>query len=702
MATIRLVPSTIDNAAGTTYIAISNTDNAYTNTDSNTYATLYNQNASTSNRYVYLRGFNFNDIPQGAIINSFSIKFKAYESGLSTSSSYRPYLVNDTTTITGSCSAITTTTTTQTFTGVTANWDTIKGYGSDFGIRFNVRRNNRNTAGYLYLYGAEIEVNYTVPVYYTVTSSTSTGTINPSGATSVLEGSDYTLTISNVNNLTVTDNNVDVTSQLVQETSGTKTLIPNGNTMSGFSSSNISNAYSDATSSTSAQLNLAGGGTIGTLYLDLGGASIPTNATILGVSCSATLQFSRNNSSSGITASFRLYTGSTAKGSSTSWITSATDVAKTTYNLTTGTWTAAEIANAKFYLTATNNASSTQRIFYVYGVSFNVTYEFDGVIYTYTITNVIGDHTVVVSAGAVVSVTGVSLDKHTDSVQEGQTTTLVATVSPSNASNKAVTWSTNNSAVATVSNGVVSGLTAGSATITVTTVDGGFTDTCVITVTSEPTTEYVMTSSLVPGKTYLVVNGNSGSVYIMSNESGGSRILKGVSATISNGKISLKNSVESKCAFTCVQYIVGNEITTTLSSNGNYLYCDNSNGLRFQSSSSLDRFWHFRENKFWQFKNSSSDGYSDASSEYKYYLQWDNSGNFTDSHVDTTSIESSTLPAVYLFIPVSQVENKIYLKRNGTWTQYSKVYKKISGAWVEQTNPGSIFDTTANYVNMDN
>ena len=106
--------------------------------------------------------------------------------------------------------------------------------------------------------------------------------------------------------------------------------------MSGFSSSNISNAYSDATSSTSAQLNLAGR-TTGTLYLDLGGYTIPSSAIIQSVSCSATLQFSRNNSSSGITASFQLYTGSTAKGSATSWISSATDVAKTTYNLTTGT-----------------------------------------------------------------------------------------------------------------------------------------------------------------------------------------------------------------------------------------------------------------------------------------------------------------------------------------------------------------------------
>lgn len=215
MATIRLVPSTINNAAGTNYIEITNDSNAYTNTDSTTYATLYNKNASTSNRYVYLRGFNFDDIPDGATINSFTIKFKANESGLTTFSSYRPYLANGTSTITGSCSAITTTTTTQSFTGVTASWDTIKGYGANFGIRFNVRRNSRNTAGYLYLYGAEILVDYTVPVYHNVTVTNSTSATVTANPTSVLEGSSSTITSDTLSNIIITDNNVDVTNQFV-------------------------------------------------------------------------------------------------------------------------------------------------------------------------------------------------------------------------------------------------------------------------------------------------------------------------------------------------------------------------------------------------------------------------------------------------------------------------------------------------------
>ena len=67
----------------------------------------------------------------------------------------------------------------------------------------------------------------------------------------------------------------------------------------------------------------------------------------------------------------------------------------------------------------------------------------------------------------------------------GETQTLTATVSPSNATNKTVTWSSSNTSVATVSSsGVVSAKAAGSATITVKTNDGNKTATCKVTVTT--------------------------------------------------------------------------------------------------------------------------------------------------------------------------------------------------------------------------
>jgi len=399
MATARLIPSTYS-LSNTGYFNVSNASNCYANVDSTDYATFQTTSASTSSRYVYLKGFNFNTIPDGAIVSSFTIKVRGYETGANVSATYAPILVNNTSTISGvSAASSNFSTSTNTITVPTGNlsWSDIITMGANCAIRLDARRNARNTASYLYIYGAEINVTYSMPVYYDITASTDTGTISPSGTTQVLEGNDFTLIIE-ASSPTVTDNNVDVTTQLVQVTGGTTTSIPYDYTNSGFTVSNIANAYADATSNTSATLNLAGR-TTGNLYLDLTSINLPSSATIVSVSCQATLQFSRNGSSSSVTSSCQLYSGTTAKGTATTIVSSATDVAKTTFNLTPGNWTVSELENARFYLTMYNGASSTQRIMYVYGVSFIVTYTISGEVYTYTITNVTANHTIVVSAG---------------------------------------------------------------------------------------------------------------------------------------------------------------------------------------------------------------------------------------------------------------------------------------------------------------
>jgi len=82
-----------------------------------------------------------------------------------------------------------------------------------------------------------------------------------------------------------------------------------------------------------------------------------------------------------------------------------------------------------------------------------------------------------------IPVTGVTLNKSSISLKVGDTETLTATVAPNNATNNAVTWSTSDAAKATVSEGVVTAVAAGTATITVTTADGGKTAQCTVTVT---------------------------------------------------------------------------------------------------------------------------------------------------------------------------------------------------------------------------
>lgn len=85
-----------------------------------------------------------------------------------------------------------------------------------------------------------------------------------------------------------------------------------------------------------------------------------------------------------------------------------------------------------------------------------------------------------------VKVTGVSVSPATLSLVEGTSEQLRATVSPSGAANKAVSWTSSAAAIATVDNtGKVTAVSAGTATITVKTADGGKTATCAVTVTTK-------------------------------------------------------------------------------------------------------------------------------------------------------------------------------------------------------------------------
>ena len=82
-----------------------------------------------------------------------------------------------------------------------------------------------------------------------------------------------------------------------------------------------------------------------------------------------------------------------------------------------------------------------------------------------------------------VAVTGVQLNKRTLTLAPTATETLVATISPDNAANKSLRWSSSDSDVATVdANGKVTAVAEGQAVITVSTVDGGFTAQCTVTV----------------------------------------------------------------------------------------------------------------------------------------------------------------------------------------------------------------------------
>jgi len=126
--------------------------------------------------------------------------------------------------------------------------------------------------------------------------------------------------------------------------------------------------------------------------------------------------------------------------------------------------------------------------------------------------------TVTGGGATTVAVTGVTLNKTTLSLGVGGTETLTATIAPANATNTAVTWSTSDAAVATVTNGVVTAVATGTAAIIISTADGGKTATCSVTVT--PATAPALNGKWVnddSGSTFIFNNGNYEFPYLSGN-----------------------------------------------------------------------------------------------------------------------------------------------------------------------------------------
>lgn len=105
-----------------------------------------------------------------------------------------------------------------------------------------------------------------------------------------------------------------------------------------------------------------------------------------------------------------------------------------------------------------------------------------------------------------IAVTGVTLNKRTLALKPGENEMLIATVSPVTAANKSLRWTSSNTDVATVdANGKVTAMANGMAVITVSTVDGGFTAQCTVTI-SEKQTEVVAVENVKLNKTSLTLD----------------------------------------------------------------------------------------------------------------------------------------------------------------------------------------------------
>ena len=152
------------------------------------------------------------------------------------------------------------------------------------------------------------------------------------------------------------------------------TLNPSGYTgssnMSVSTSTNaISNAYTNTSSTTYAQLTPSSTSTVGYLYLTFTTNSIPSNAIINSITAQVKIRI--NNTNRVNNCSVRLYTNTTAKGSSTSVTsTSSSNIA----TLTPGTWTRSELDNLRLRVAGQKASSNNTGYIYVYGANITIDY----------------------------------------------------------------------------------------------------------------------------------------------------------------------------------------------------------------------------------------------------------------------------------------------------------------------------------------
>lgn len=409
MATIRLIPSAYTSSNSSYATVYSGETNMYNNTDhTSNYASLRGRNNSTTTAYyIFLRGFNFDDVPTNANVTNFTVKIRCYKNSYQrTGDNYRLRLASTT-----NFDNVIANTTTSTEIGTSVatitiptgdlTWSTLKNYGSNFSIVIPLSSTS-SSRPYIYVYGAEIEVTYSTTPRTVTTTLNGNGTIDPSGTQTMYDGDDYDLTIEPTNpsdTVTVTKNGVDITSELeyfppgeTEETNvlGAYTLVSGGFNGSGATYFQGLVGKGHTSTATTSNYYSSGNGTIAVFTYDVPFYDIPEEATIKSLYMMVNGHAESTSQSSEYMCA-QLISGNTAISDELNF--KSVGTSNSTQTVTANvTPTVAQLENLKvqcrlgYYGGAINGAT-------VY-----LTYEIANATYTYS-TTISGDMTIVVTIG---------------------------------------------------------------------------------------------------------------------------------------------------------------------------------------------------------------------------------------------------------------------------------------------------------------
>lgn len=457
-STLTTHPTSIDNTNSVypgTFYNNNNLENSFTDASSSTRAAFYTTTGSRAVTKVYLNFDECADIPSGATINSVSCSVKCGTQGTNYFGTRTVQMCTGTTTKGSATTMSGSNSSPSTHTLSVGTWTASELQNAKLYFYIVRGTSNTTTEATFSVFGATLTVNYTISgTAYTIgaTSNVTGTTVDPS-TQEILGGGDATVSIytSSIDDITVTDNDVDVTDQLEQHeipTGGTKSAVLgsyslvsgsfNGSGATYFSG--LVGAGIDHTKTTSNYYS-GGSGTIAVFTYDLVFEDIPSNATITELYCEVN-GHAESTSNANEYMCAQLISGSTDISSETNF--KSVSTSNTTITLTATTLpTVAQLDNLKlqcrlgYYGGAINGATCY--------ITYTVPSSGGDYYYTYTLNNVSADHIIVIDeAGAFVPpeedpqynyypITVSSINATTDPfhgterVQEGTTQTITIT-----------------------------------------------------------------------------------------------------------------------------------------------------------------------------------------------------------------------------------------------------------------------------------
>lgn len=387
--------------------------NGYADTTSTSYArftTTYN-----SAGYCYYT-FSIDDIPNGATITSVtaSVKVRINNTGRVSNTNCQLYTG---TTAKGSGATFASTSTSNIISlNNTGSWTVSE--LDDLRLRIGGQGSSSSNSGYIYFYGANITINYSLnTMAYTIAASSSLSNLIPSPTTQEVyagESAEIRIDGDTLEDAIVTDNDIDVTSSLEKRAGGYSDSIAQtaSSFTTGFSGGSSMNFYTSS-SSTGNNFNYAVGHTAESpgstssgsgswTYVKEGGSStnntgyadfvfdfssIPVNATITSVEikCYGAVESTSQSTSH---ADITLFSGDTQKGTMQKFTSTSNSIITIS---SPGTWTREELQSAKLRFAVGYYGG------HIFGITWTVNYSVqENDYWVYSLSNVTTDHIILI------------------------------------------------------------------------------------------------------------------------------------------------------------------------------------------------------------------------------------------------------------------------------------------------------------------